>query len=146
MFKKILVTTDGSESNKYAIDDGLMLAKSLGAEVTALCVFDVGSYANVAQGYGLGDVNGYIVEASEFALEYVKEQGKKMGVVVKPLMLTGHPAETIIEESKNHDLIVCGTLGRTGIQRALMGSVAEKVVRMANCPVLVCRRTSDQSE
>lgn len=143
MYKKILITTDGSESNRYAIDDGLRLAKSLDAEVTALCVFDIGSYANVAQGYGLGDEREYMIEASEAALKYVLEQGKEMGVAVTPKILTGRPAETIIEESKNHDLIICGSLGRTGMSRALVGSVAEKVVRMAYCPVLVCRKPQE---
>lgn len=141
MFNRILVATDGSESNKYAVDDALKLAKSLGAQVTALCVFDVGSYANVAQGYGLGDEREYMIKASEEALRYVIDQGKALGITVVPKILTGHPAETIIEESKNHDLVVCGTLGRTGMQRALIGSVAEKVVRMAHCPVLVCRKS-----
>jgi len=141
MFNKILVATDGSESNKYAVDDALKLAKSLGSSVTALCVFDVGSYANVAQGYGLGDEREYMIKASEEALRYVIDQGKALGIAVMPKILTGHPAETIIEESKNHDLVVCGTLGRTGVQRALIGSVAEKVVRMAHCPVLVCRKS-----
>jgi len=143
MYKKILITSDGSESNKYAIDDGLNLAKSIGAEVTALCVFDIGSYANVAQGYGLGDERGYMMEASEESLKYVVDKGKELGVKVTPKIISGRPADSIIEESKNHDLVVCGTLGRTGVARALVGSVAEKVVRMSYCPVLVCRKPTE---
>ena len=139
MFQKILITTDGSDSNHSAVDEGLTLAKGLGSQVTALCVFDVGSYANVAQGYGLGDEREYMIKASEEALRYVIDRGKELGVTVKTKVETGQPAEVIIKESANYDLVICGTLGRTGIQRALIGSVAERVVRMAVCPVLVCR-------
>ncbi|MDD2626343.1 MAG: universal stress protein [Candidatus Methanomethylophilus sp.] len=141
MFDKILITTDGSESNHLAVDEGLEIAKKIGAQVTALCVFDVGSYANVAQGYGLGDEREYMIKASEEALRYVVDRGKALGVEVKTKVETGQPAEVIVKESANYDLVICGTLGRTGIQRALIGSVAEKVVRLAACPVLVCRST-----
>lgn len=53
----------------------------------------------------------------------------------------GHPAETIVRvaQERSADLIVMGTHGRTGLQRALLGSVAEKVVRLAPCPVLTVR-------
>jgi nucleotide-binding universal stress UspA family protein len=140
MYNKILMTTDGSDSNKYAVDDGLKIAKAMDAEVTALCVFDIGSYANVAQGYGMGDEREYMIKSSEAALKYTMDKGKEMGVKITPKILTGRPADTIIEESKHYDLVICGSLGRTGISRALLGSVAEKVVRMAHCPVLVCRK------
>ena len=144
MYGKILIAVDGSDSNKYAIDDGLRLAKKLGSTVTALCVFDVGSFANVAQGYGMVDDRSYAESMSEAALEYIRKRGKECEVEIIPKILVGRPAETIINESKNHDLIVCGTLGRTGLSRALMGSVAEKVVRFSYCPVLVCRKPEGQ--
>jgi nucleotide-binding universal stress UspA family protein len=44
-----------------------------------------------------------------------------------------------VEATADYDLLVTGTLGRTGFSRIVMGSVVEKVVRLANCPVLVCR-------
>lgn len=135
-----MITTDGSESNKVAVDQGLEIAKGSGARVTALCVFDIGSYGHVAQGYGFGEEREYMIKAAEDALRYVVTRGKEVGVEVVPKIITGHPAEAIVEESKNFDLVVCGTIGRTGMQRVLLGSVAEKVVRLAHCPVLVCRK------
>ena len=45
----------------------------------------------------------------------------------------------IVEESANHDLVVMGTLGRTGFSKLLLGSVAERVIRFAKCPVLVVK-------
>jgi nucleotide-binding universal stress UspA family protein len=60
----------------------------------------------------------------------------------------GHPAETIarIAQERNADLIVLGTHGRTGLQHALLGSVAEKVVRLASCPVLTVRCPAEPAE
>ena len=61
---------------------------------------------------------------------------------------TGHPADTIVRiaQTRGVDLIVMGTHGRTGLQHVLLGSVAEKVVRLASCPVLTVRLTGKASE
>ncbi|MDD1743881.1 MAG: universal stress protein, partial [Methanomassiliicoccales archaeon] len=56
----------------------------------------------------------------------------------------GSPPRKIMEMSKNYDLIVMGTLGRTGVSKLLLGSVAEKVVRFAECPVLVVRAKGEK--
>jgi nucleotide-binding universal stress UspA family protein len=55
----------------------------------------------------------------------------------------GPPAKVILEESAGHDLIVMGTLGRTGMAKILIGSVAEKVVKLAKCPVMVVRNKGE---
>ena len=75
MYNRVLITTDGSESNRDAVDSGLELASRFGSSVTALCVFDVGSYGNIAQTYGLGDEREYMIKACEGALKYVMEKG-----------------------------------------------------------------------
>ena len=62
-----------------------------------------------------------------------------MGVAVEAKTMMGRPAEVIIEESADYDLVICATLGKTVFARVLLGSVAENVVRLAKCPVLVCR-------
>lgn len=144
MYERVLITTDGSESNKDAVNSGLELASRFGSKVTALCVFDVGSYGNIAQTYGLGDEREYMIKACESALKYVIERGGELGVEVTPKIIAGHPAETIVEETSHYDLVVCGTLGKTGMKRMLLGSVAEKVVRMSKCPVLVCRNPLEE--
>ena len=61
---------------------------------------------------------------------------------------TGHPADTIVRiaQARGADLIVMGTHGRTGLQHVLLGSVAERVVRLASCPVLTVRLTGKASE
>lgn len=139
MYKRILITTDGSDSNRIAIEEGLRLAKIMDATVTVLCVFDIGSYANAAQGYAPVDDRDYMIQQAEGAIDYVRKIAEPMGVKIVPKVITGRPADAIISESENQDLVVCGSLGRTGLSRALLGSVAERVVRMAHCPVLVCR-------
>ncbi|MBQ6547357.1 MAG: universal stress protein, partial [Candidatus Methanomethylophilaceae archaeon] len=55
----------------------------------------------------------------------------------------GSPVKYIVECSKDFDLIVMGTLGRTGFSKLMMGSVAERVVRYSNCPVMVIRAPED---
>lgn len=67
------------------------------------------------------------------------DQGEKMGVDVKPLVVNGIPTSEIVDASGNYDLIVMGTAARTGVSLLLLGSVAEKTVRHARCPVLVVR-------
>ena len=73
------------------------------------------------------------------AVDYVVAEGEKIGIKVTGLVQEGSPVKKIIETAKEHDLIVMGTIGRTGFSKILLGSVAEKVVRFAPCPVLVVR-------
>jgi len=77
-----------------------------------------------------------------------KEKGKKIGVEVETLVVEGIPAKEILDvaEERKIDIIVMGTLGRTGLERLLLGSVAEKVIRHAPCPVFVVRYTKSERE
>ena len=77
------------------------------------------------------------------AVARAREMGAAAGIEVVTKILQGHPADKIAEESAGHDLCVCGSLGRTNAKRAVIGSVAEKVVRLAYCPVLVCRKNQE---
>ena len=63
------------------------------------------------------------------------------GIEMSTKVLAGRPSYVIVDESSNHDLVVCGSLGRTHAKRAFIGSVAETVVRYAHCPVLVVRNS-----
>ncbi|HET8689549.1 MAG TPA: universal stress protein, partial [Methanosarcina sp.] len=69
------------------------------------------------------------------------ETAKAADVEVESVILEGHPAEKIVEfaEQNGIEIIVMGTLGRTGLDRFLLGSVAENVVRHSKTPVLVVR-------
>jgi nucleotide-binding universal stress UspA family protein len=81
------------------------------------------------------------MDEAEKNAKVVKEAALKEGVAVKAFVLSGRPADAIIEtaQEKNADLIVLGSHGRTGVERLLMGSVAERVIVLASCPVLVVK-------
>ena len=141
MYKEILIATDGSEPSKEAEDHGLMLAKRFEASVTALYVEEInvptamiGNYLFLVE-----EQIEQIEKAGKKIVEDVVKKGEKMGVTVTPLLVKGHPAHEIIEHAKDYDIVVVGTIGRSGLSYLLTGSVAEKVVRHAPVPVLVVR-------
>ena len=118
----------------------LRLAKLSGATVYALHVVDTSSFS---QSWTAGRETMYEILRTDGqkATYKVKECGEASGVEVKEVLLEGHPSNEIIDfaENNNIDLIVMGTLGKIGLDRFLMGSVAEKVVRHSKVPVLVVR-------
>ncbi len=143
MYSNILVPTDGSENSKFAVNNAINIAKKNRSSITAIFVVDVERYAGISDGIFVADkMREAGVETSKAALDYVVDLAKENGIDIVTKVVFGRPAEEIINESKNADLVVCGSLGRTNLNRALMGSVAETVVRMAYCPVLVCRKTA----
>ncbi|HOE52928.1 MAG TPA: universal stress protein [Methanomassiliicoccales archaeon] len=144
LFKKILIPTDGSEYTKAAVRMGLEIAKASEAEVTALYVVDQTSFINFPTDSTIISVYTLLEKEGEEALEYVKQEAERLGVKVTPRIEEGSPSRKIVELSSEHDLIVMGTLGRTGFSKLLLGSVAERVVRFAKCPVLVVRATGEE--
>jgi nucleotide-binding universal stress UspA family protein len=78
----------------------------------------------------------------------VRPVGDSSGIAVTTEVLSGHPASAIVDTAreKKYDLIVMGTHGRTGLAHLFMGSVAEKVTRLAPCPVLTVRETEWKKE
>ncbi|MFA5312632.1 MAG: universal stress protein [Methanomassiliicoccales archaeon] len=139
LYDRILIPTDGSEYTKAATMQGLEIAKLTGAEVTALFVVDDVTYINYPFGPMVPDLTTMLEEEGKKAVSSVRAECEKMGIKMKTLMKRGSPGNVIIEESKFFDLIVMGTLGRSGVSKLLLGSVAEKVIRFAQCPVLVVR-------
>ena len=138
-FKKILIPTDGSEYTEKAIVQGLEIAKVMGGEVTALYVVDQTSFVNFPMDSTVVSIYSLLEKEGQDAVDKVVKKGEDQGVKVTAKVLEGSPVKRIIEVAKDHDLVVMGTLGRTGISKILLGSVAERVVRFAPCPVLVVR-------
>ncbi len=138
--KRILIATDGSNHSKPAVDQGLHLAKLLGAKVTALYVVDQIPLENVpADTSAIYSVHALLETEGKRAVNEVRDAGKAIGIDVETIVTEGAPAKRIIEIAANYDLVVIGTLGRSGLSKLLMGSVAEKVARFAPCPVLIVR-------
>ena len=150
LYRRILVPTDGSEYTKAATSHGLSLAKLAGAEVTAMFVIDNDVYLTKSWGTimptAVPDLTKVLEEEGKKAVAAVQTEGEKMGVKVMTRIDWGSPATKIIHESRNFDLIIMGSLGRTGVSKLLMGSVAEKVVRFAECPVLVVKNRALQNQ
>lgn len=145
LFKKILIPTDGSEYTKAAVSMGLEMAKAAGAEVTALYVVDQTSFINFPMDSTIVSVYTLLEREGKEAMEYVKKEADALGVKVTTRIEEGSPSRKIVDISADHDLVVMGTLGRTGFSKLLLGSVAERVVRFANCPVLVVRSPGEEN-
>jgi nucleotide-binding universal stress UspA family protein len=145
--KTILLPTDGSECSAKAMAYALSFAKQYGGRIVALHVIDQRweeqtrvAFAEVGQDLTQKIRNGYAEEARRI-LQEVADAGGRAGVPVEPRVVTGIPFNDIVRIGKElpADLIIMGTHGRTGVTHLLMGSVAEKVVRRAPCPVLTVR-------
>lgn len=139
-YRNIVIATDGSENSQKSVFHGIKIAKLSGATVYALHVVDTYSFS---QSWTAGREAMYelLRKDGQRATSKVKECGEASGVEVREVILEGHPSDEILNftENNNIDLIVMGTLGKTGLDRFLMGSVAENVVRHAKVPVLVVR-------
>ncbi|MBI1828667.1 MAG: universal stress protein [Thaumarchaeota archaeon] len=146
--KKILLTIDKSGYKDKATAYAITLAKSLGAEMTVIHVIgksSLGATADVLGYYRGGKLKAFqeaLKKDAEKLLDRVVQAGENEGVVVHQQVLIGSPIKKIIlDYAKNHkiDLIVIGTKGMTGIEKFLMGSVANDVIAYAHCPVLAVR-------
>ena len=143
LYKKILIATDGSEPNKKAISYGIELAKLSGAKVNVVYVVDTAAFASIPMDAGWEMMYELLQKEGTEVTQNIVEDAKASGVEIEGLLLEGHPSHEIIEFAQNNDidLIVLGTLGKGGLDRFLLGSVAEKVTRNSKVPVLVVRGT-----
>ena len=135
LYQHIMIPTDGSEYTKAAAMHGLALAKVADADVTALFVIDDDVYFNktwnLVMPTAIPDLTKVLEDEGKKAVAFVQTEGQKMGVKVISKIEWGSPATKIVHDSKDFDLIVMGTLGRSGVSKFLLGSVAEKVVRLS---------------
>ncbi len=143
---RVLIPVDFSEDSLHAADYGADLAKRFNAEVILLYVVEPIYYAAPVDMYATSpSLATLLVEQRESARKQLAElmtKLEKQRLRVTALLKTGAPAHVIPDTAKRTkaDLIVMATHGRTGLAHVLMGSVAERVVRMAECPVLTVRR------
>jgi len=145
-FKNILVPTDGSEFTKPAIDRAIELAKAVGGSITAIYVIDHTVFGNIPMDSSVTSVYDMMNKEGHEATAYVRNLCAKNGVEAKELIVEGAPVKSIVSVSGDYDIIVMGTLGRTGFAKLMMGSVAERVVRYAKCPVMVIRASASEED
>jgi nucleotide-binding universal stress UspA family protein len=141
IYKKILIATDGSEYTKNAVDHGIDLAKNTGAKLLTVYVVDTAAFASIPMDAAWESMYELLRQEGDVAMKYVTEKAGEEGMEVEANIIEGHPADEIIKYSEKNSisLIVLGTLGKSGLDRFLLGSVAEKVVRNSKIPVLVVR-------
>lgn len=143
--KNVLVATDFEEAAAVALNYGRSLARTFGAKLRVVHVLDdIGSRAATMAGYGI-DVGRMQVEleaAAQAQLDSLLWDNDKKDLGAKAVLLTStSPASAIVKYATDAkvDLIVVGTHGRGAVSHFLIGSVAERIVRTAPCPVLTVR-------
>lgn len=144
MFKHILVPVDGSATSLKAVAKAAELAKVFGSEVTAVYVLDPYPFTGVGADFAYGQaqyLSAATAEANK-ALEDVNQAMSAAGVSVKTLVGEGHAVHEGIArvgENVGADLIVMGSHGRRGLEKLVLGSVAQRVLQTTHVPVLVVR-------
>lgn len=145
---RILVPIDFSPDSLHAVTYGGDLAKRLGAELVILHVVDQTYLAGTRELYFANPEFAKILDEqwriANAQLDRAGADLQKHGHRCRTLMQRGVPAQVIVDTANDEgtDLIVMGTHGRTGLAHMLIGSVAERVVRSAHCPVLTLRRAA----
>lgn len=142
MFEKILVATDGSEHGLRAARVALELGKISGGRVTAIYVADTNRTSHLPDDMLLFSIRELLLKEGKEALARVEDLAAQMGVPFESVVAEGSPGSEIISyaESAGMDIIILGAVGRTGLDKFLLGSVAEKVVRNSKVPVLTIPR------
>ena len=125
-FERLLIASDGSPFSEAAWNEALSLAKTMGSALIGVAV--AASERDIPT-------------ATE-AVRQLEARAGQQGITLDTMILTGRPEEGIVKaaEFKQASLIIVGSHGRTGLKRLLMGSVAERVIGHAKCPVLVVKK------
>jgi nucleotide-binding universal stress UspA family protein len=141
-YHRILVATDGSDDAARAADHAIAVAKAFGASLTIVSVVDIYLFIDP-------QVSAYTVDLVDKERAFLRQtvdalaaKAKQAGVAnVETKLLEGYPRTALIDaiEQFKADLAVVGSHGRNAIQRILIGSTSEHLIRHAPCPVLVVR-------
>lgn len=143
-YTDILVPTDGSEGAEAALAPAVDIATTYDARIHALSVIDTMALGVDVRSSAILDT---LEESAQAAVETIEEQATRASVsAVKTATDHGNPYRGIRSYVEEHDidLVVMGTHGRSGIERYLLGSVTEKVVRLSDVPVLTVRVTDER--
>lgn len=151
-YEKILVALDGSEGSQQAMEYGIELARSTGGELTLAHVLNEPAYPLYGEGYTMAAYQDTVEQEVRQAATMEKNHGEelllrardavpKAFLNVKTELLEGDAARSICDYShkNNIDLIVVGSRGLSGIKRLVLGSVSQKILAEAHCPVLVTK-------
>ena len=144
-YEKVLLTTDGSEHSRKALEHAVELADSCNATLHILYVVDIGvdtSFEAVEDLMSQLESSTDLEKIGEDAVENLAEKARKHGLNIVTGVSRGKPHRKILEYSRENDIdiMVMSTHGRSGLDRMLLGSVTEKVLRKSEVPVLAVTR------
>ncbi len=143
--RKILVPIDFSEHSARALDTAIGFAKTFGAEIELVHSYEVTPIVTL---YGVGYPETLHADLRKAAIERVSSWLEKVhseGVAARQHVVGSPPVEAITEiaDEVGADLIVMGTRGNRGLKHVMLGSVAERTIRFAKCPVLTVKDGSE---
>jgi nucleotide-binding universal stress UspA family protein len=148
VFRRILVPTDFSEQSERAWATARRLARAVRAEIVLLHVLvETPLYSETAlSGERVREAYDAVRTWAAERLDQWAATARAEGVAVKPLLRTGVAHEEIVTIAREEgaDLIAIGTHGRGGLDRLMLGSVCDRVIRLASCPVLAVRAPETQ--
>jgi len=141
LYKKILLPTDGSKFSEKSEKHALLIAEASGAEIIALSVIENTFSLGLPADDTVIQINQLLKIESENNLkkvEKLKEQASS-DVKISFKVADGSPAKVILDtiEEEDIDLVIMGSSGKTGLDRFIIGSVTDKVVKSAKCSVLI---------
>jgi nucleotide-binding universal stress UspA family protein len=141
MLKHILVATDFGEPSDVAVELAIEIANAMHAELTLVHAYEIPAYVYGGVGFSPADLVTPVIDASRDALKVAISRVRAQVPNATSVLRNGNPATEIVSvaELVHADLIVVGTHGRRGLSHALLGSVAERLVRSSPVPVLVAR-------
>ncbi|ABS28265.1 universal stress protein [Anaeromyxobacter sp. Fw109-5] len=138
IFKHVLAATDFSETSGRALETAVAIAREAGAELSVVHVCEIPPYTDFASPV---DLVTPITDVAETKLEQLLSSIRDVCPAAKGYVRVGAPWEQLLATAaeRGADLVVVGTHGRRGFAHAMMGSVAERVVRLSPVPVLTVR-------
>lgn len=142
-FETIVVPTDFSPAAEKALELAAQLARQAGpAKLLLVNAYAVPLELEALAIYGAKQVYEELAAESDKQLKEILERLRKEGVSAESMGNHGRPEDVIVELARERkaDLIVMGTHGRTGLPHVLLGSVAERVIRNAPCPVITVKK------
>jgi len=138
-FTSILLPFDGSAFSKKALSHAYALAKDEGSEVTALYV--IPRYEEMIGFMKTDSIRKSLHKEAERIIELAKQSVSSNGVTLATAIEEGNAADKIVETANRmkHDLIVMGSYGWRGVNKAILGSTTERVIMNASCPIMVVK-------
>ena len=135
-----MIATDGSVCSRIAANRGIELARLSGGTVYAVYVVSTEYFSSMAVDFDRERMHEALRKEGCKAVSYINEIGELENVNVETILLEGHPADELIRYAEEEKMDI---IGRTGLDRLILGSVAEKVIRHSKVPVMVIKEKCD---